>query len=202
MRHVFIGSILFFLGFFGVFAFRFVQVQNSPPFVPQPSSFTLEPPSATITATLSQSSGVVQQFTREARDYQEATPSGSIRQGESIATKNGAATITISNPGTVTLGSNAEIRFVNLLPDSLMFLHKAGTIDYKTNTSIRALRALIELTGDATISVDEPKVKILVTRGSAKLALVDTQNNTTIWNVEEGQMAQINSETRTVVLRK
>jgi len=194
-----IGVGTIFLGLIGILLFRYIQIRSVPSFTPQPSTFTLQPPAQAITATLSQSTGVVEQFTRQADDYQEATPGGIIHHGESIATKRGAATITLANLGIVSLRDDAEISFVNLIPDSLMFLHTAGVIDYKTHASIRALHALVELAGDATISVDAPIVKILVTSGTAKIALVDNENNTNVWNFVQSQSAIVNDETRTIV---
>jgi len=200
-----IGSFVILLGFVGVLTLRYIQTKQNPVFVSQLSSITLQPPAQAITAALSQSTGVVEQFTREADAYQEATPGGTVRQGESVATKQGTATVTMGTRATVLLHGNAEVSFVSLIPDSFMLLQKAGVVDYEVNTvspvSIRAQHALVELAGDATISVDDPIIKIEVVKGTAKLALVDTENNTTIWNMTEGQLARINDKTRVVELR-
>ncbi len=206
MRRWYVGSIVVFIGLTGVFLFRYLQVRSSPAFIPQSSTFELQPPAQATTATLSQSQGEVEQLTREVDEYQEATPGGSIRQGEAIATKRGSATITLDTLGRISMGSKAEISLVNLIPEALMFRQKSGTISYEVNSvhpfSIRALHTLLTLAGDGTISVDEPIVNIRLTKGTAKLALVDTENNTNIWNLVEGQLAQINNQTRVVVLRK
>lgn len=204
-KHIRLGVILVFIGLLAVFTFRYVQISRIAPFVPQPSSLTLDPPAHAITGTLSQSTGIVEHFTREADDYQEATPGGSIRQGESIATKRGSARINIENIGSVTLSNNSEMSFVNLIPSSLMLWHKSGSVEYEVNSvdpfSIRALHALITLSGDATINVSGEIVRVQVTKGSARLALVGTDNATQVWDITQGHLAQINDKTRQVVLR-
>lgn len=203
-KHIGLGVIFVFVGLLAVFTFRYVQVSRTAPFVPQASSFTLSPPRQAITGTLTQSTGIVEQFTREAEDYQEATPGGVIRQGESIATKRGSAIIALDTLGTVSMGDNSEMSFVNLIPTSLMLWHKSGTVEYEVNSadpfSIRALHALVELSGDATISINDTIVKILVAKGTAKLALVDDDNKTNVWNIIEGQTARI-SDNQTVSVR-
>lgn len=178
---------LVFLGLAGVLTFRYFQVKNNPPFTPQPSSFTLSPPSQAITASLSESAGVVEQFTREADDYQEATPGGAIRQGESIATKDGSATITLGTLGTISMEEDSETSFVSLIPASLLLRQKSGTVTYEVNStnsfSIRVSDALITLNGDATVAMD----KITVTKGTARLAQVDANNNTNVWDIIKGE---------------
>lgn len=196
---IIMGVGVIFLGFISVLLFRYIQARSASPFTPQQSTFILAPPTQAITATITQTTGIVEHLTREADDYQEATPGGAVRQGESIATKNGTALITLGNLGTVSLMNNAEISLVHLIPDSLMFLHKAGSIDYKTDTSIRVLHAFVQLSGDATISVRGPIVTVLVTQGTAKLALVDIENNTKVWEITQGQSVIVNDETRTIV---
>lgn len=197
---------LVFLGLAGILTFRYFQVKNSPAFAPQPSSFTLSPPSQAITAALSESAGVVEQFTREADDYQEATPGGAIRQGESIATKRGSAVIALDTLGSVSMGDNSEMSFVSLIPTSLVVWQKSGTVAYEVNASdpfsIRALHALITLSGDASLAIDGTDILFRVTKGTAKLALVDTDNNTNVWNIVEGQRAIVDDEARSVRLRK
>lgn len=204
MRRLFIGSFFVFLGIAGPFLIRAWQVKNVPPFIPQPSSFTLDPPAQAITATLSQSEGNVEHLTREADEYGEATPGGAIHQGEAIATKRGSATITLENLGILTLKENSEISIVNLIPQSLMLRQPSGTITYETGPSpfsVRTLHILAEIMGTVIIDVDDPIAEITVIKGATKFALVDTENNTKIWSLSGGQMAQINDETRIVVLR-
>jgi hypothetical protein len=181
------------------------KAQQRPAFVSQTSTFLLEPPAGAIPVNLTTSTGTVEQFVRENTEYTQATPGGMIRQGESIATKLGNAIITLADSGNITLRNNSQISFIHLLPNSIVLWHRAGAIEYEVNSmnpfSIRTLHALVELWGDAVISTDDPIIKIQLNKGTAKVAIVDADNNTKIWNMTEGQLLRIDDDTREVELR-
>ena len=183
MKRVKLGIGLVLLGMTAIFVFRYFQVRNTPAFVAQPSSFSLQPPAQAITGTLAETHGVVEHRTREADYYAEATPGGTIRQGESVASKNGSATIMLGNLGSVSMKKETEVSFVNLIPASLTVWQKAGTASYEVNTShpfsIRVSGALVILNGDATITMKN----ITVTRGTARIARVDNDNKTNVTKI-------------------
>lgn len=196
---------IFILGFAGVFAYRYIQVQRTSEFIPTESTFSLEPPKSAVTGTLKLTNGEVLQKTRIAEDFGEATAGGSILQGESIATKKGSASLVFEDIGSLFVGNNTEVAAVNLVPQENVFQQKSGTIQYESGLlypiSVRALHALCEINGSTTISILGASITVRVTSGSAKLALVDTNNNTKVWNLSEGQLATINDSTRRVSVR-
>lgn len=201
MRHLFIGSILVFLTAGTLVGYRYLSITYETPFVPRPSSPTLEPPRRAIPATLTQTTGTVKHWVRGAQEATHATISGTIAQGESILTEDAAAVIALSDLGTITLGSNTQINFVSLLPEMLVVSQTEGTINYTITPaiSIRLGNALVELTGEATISRSATRT-IAIQRGSAKLAILSDENVTNVWDIKEGQTARV-SATNTVTIR-
>lgn len=202
---ILIGIVVVLLGLIGTITYRYLHVKNSAPFARQPSTFTLEPPAGAISGTLLETRGVVEKLARDDKEFRVASPGATILEGESVATKNGSAVATLGNFGTLTLLDTAEIQFANLLPEAILVWQKSGLVRYETNDksrlSVRALHALAELSGEATITVRFSTVTIQVIRGKVKLGLVDLQNNTNVWYIPEGSSAHIDDETRRVVLR-
>jgi len=190
------------LGVVCVFVVRALWAHKSPLFVPQNSFLDLVPPRQAITGIIAQSSGEVFQFTRENDGYTPATPGGTLRQGEAIATKQGAVALSFNNAGHVSLKENSELSAASLVADAIMFQQKEGIIFYEVNSitpfSIRALHALFTLNGDATLTIRGTQVMFQVTKGTAKLALVDTDNNTHVWDLVEGNRAFVDDNAREV----
>jgi hypothetical protein len=202
MRRLFIGSVFVFLCAGATIGYRYLSIKYEAPFVPHPSATTLGPPRKAVTATLTQSTGATKHWVRGAKEATTATPSGTIVQGESILTEDGAATLTLSNLGTITLKEDTQIDLISLTPDTLVVSQPAGTVSYTTTTrplSIRVAGTLVQLVGDATISHD-PTLAITTHRGSAKLAILSDENVTNVWEIEEGQTARVRARD-TVTIR-
>lgn len=204
-----IGYILFpiviVLGFAGFFAYRYVRVQKTTPFLPQPSSTILEPPKQAVTGILTLVNGSVTQKTRQSDEFREASAGGKILQGESVATKLGSATISFEPIGTVFMGNQTELAAVNLVPGENVFLQKSGTVQYEAGTqfplSVRALHSLSEISGNTTITILGTSITVRVTEGTTKLALVDQNNDTKVWTVNMGHQADIDDVSRNVTVR-
>lgn len=206
MKRTVIGGGIILLGAVSVLAYQYIRTQTAPSFVPKNSRLELHPPARAISATLVEAQGETLQFLRQADDFTPATPSGAILQGETIATKKGSAVITLQNLGVVSLAGDSEVGFTSLVPDAIMLRQKSGSVSYEVNSlapfSIRALHALVTLNGDATITMADGTISLRITKGTAKLAIVDTQNNTQVWDLVQGHRATIDDEARSVVLRK
>jgi hypothetical protein len=54
--------------------------------------------------------------------------------------------------------------------------------------------------GDVTINIIDTDSSVTVKTGSVKFALVDNDNNTNVWNLQSGQRANIDDQTRQVTL--
>ncbi len=205
MKSTIIGGCVVVFGFACVLAFQLIRTGSSPSFVAQSSVLELNAPTAATTGTLAAQQGEVLQLLRENDQYTPATPGGTLRQGEAVATKQGAVTIVLGDAGIISLSDHSEISFVNLVPSAFLFRQKSGTISYEVNAlnpfSFRVLRALVTLNGDAVVALRDTQAIVTITKGTAKLALVDTQNNTNVWDLTEHHRAIINDETRTVSIR-
>ncbi len=210
MKNVFLAAIFFFVGFAAVLGYRYMHKMAAAvvpvAHVTSPSpTFTLNPPSQSVSATLTIFHNKVSQLTRTADSYQEATNGGQILTGESIATdEKGAAVATVSGIVTTTLGSNTELVFANLFPEDMVLQQKGGKIQYDvTDTglpvAVRALHTLVSInSGTTIINVIDSDMSITVKTGSLKFALVDNNNNTHVWELSAGHRANIDDPTRSV----
>lgn len=175
-------------------------------FTPLPSTFSLNPPARSLTGMLTITKGKAEKLSRTGSEYEEASTGAQILIGESVATKeNSLASVTINGIVTVILESKSELIFANLFAKNMLLLQKAGKATYDVVTekqlSVRALHALISIaSGSTTINIIDTDMSVSVKTGSAKLALVDMDNNTHVWNLKEGQRATIDDTTRKVFL--
>ncbi len=195
--------LILFLGIVGTLLVRAWYIQTRPQFVAASPSLTLIPPKTALTGILQKSEGEVVHFTREADDFAPATPSGIIRQGETLATKNGSATVTLDQVGTIDLLDATEISFVNLVPPTLVFRHKSGSATYTMSTpvSVRVGATLLSFEGSAILTMDSDTITVGIKEGSGKVALVDTENTTNVMDIPSGSRAIIDREAQTITLR-
>lgn len=184
---------------------RYVLVHSSPPFIPDTKQETLSPPRQAIEGMLTETNGAVKQLVRDASDYTEATPGGKIRQGESLATAIGTATVTLPGMATIALGDHTELSFANLLPSNPLFQQKSGDAEYRTegtaSLSIRVLHSLIVASGLWTLSVNDKTVEATLDHGSLSLGIIDTTNTTHTYTLSEGQTLLVDDNTRSVRIR-
>lgn len=211
MKNILLILFAFILGFGGVVGYQYFRTKQNAPVVVAPAvqptpepTFALVPPSQAVTGTLTVTSGHAQKLSREDSEYKEASTGAQILLGESVATKeNSSATATVSGIVKVSMGPNAELVFANLFPTNMVLQQKSGNIDYLVTKpiSIRALHILVTIDpGETIINIIDTDLSITVKTGSVKLALVDTDNNTKIWNLKAGQRANIDDVARQVTL--
>jgi hypothetical protein len=134
----------------------------------------------------------------------ESTAGAQILLGESIATKDrSSATIMLSDTLTAAIGEHAELVFSNLFPENTVLQQKSGKIFYSVQSphpvSIRALHALITASSSAFfINVVDSDIAVTAQSGIVKIALVDANNDTHVWNLEDGSRANIDDEKRKI----
>jgi hypothetical protein len=207
----------FFLGFGSFFGYKYIKTPKNtmPPastiqvsITPEPT-FALIPPSQAVSGILTITKGKADIFTRTADTYGEATSGGIILTGESIATKEKSlATVEIANLLSVRMDETSEVSFANLYQDDMVLLQKSGTVLYKMTggnkpISIRVLHNLVALeSGEMTISLDGTDVVVSVSSGTAKLAQVDNDNTTHVWDIQEKQRAVIDDKALQVRILK
>jgi hypothetical protein len=209
---------VFLAGVGSVLGYRYVQTINHAPAklvtvnssqpTPEPT-FSLQPPAQAVSGSLTVLRGHTEVFAREADAYAEASTGATILVGESVATKeNASAAIEIPNILKTTLEQKAEVAFANLYASNMVLQQKSGTVTYahlggSSPIAIRALRALVSLrSGEAVINIFDTDVSVTVKTGTVKLALVDLQNNTHVWDLAEGDRARIDDEKRSVSVSK
>lgn len=196
----------FILGFVTLLGFRYAQLKFARTFTPLPSTFFLNPPARALSGILTITKGKAEKLSRSGNAYEEASTGAQILIGESVATKdNSIASVSVNGIVTASLESKAELVFANLFAENMLLQQKTGNITYDIASgkqlSIRALHALIFITsGLTTINILDTDMSIHVKTGYAKVALVDIDNNTHVWNLKEGQRVNIDDTTREVHL--
>jgi hypothetical protein len=185
-------------------------VQHSPS--PSPSLAplaSLQPPTLATVGTVSQVSGDV---TKTDRDTSEPAPlqiGDLLRDGDTIETAEGAATIDIPEMVTFRLGAQTKVAPINLLPGKLVFRQTTGDVSWEVSEpagiSIRTTRVLLDVTpGSYQIIFNERDPKQFVVRvasGSAQLGMVNAENKTQVWEIAAPQTAEVNETKRTVTVQ-
>jgi hypothetical protein len=202
----------FLLGFSSVFGYLYLRKQVTKPayvssvvpsHAPEPT-FALEPPSQAVNGTLSVATGHALKFSRGDTEYKEASTGAQVLIGESVATNTeSSASVVVPNIVVTDLSENAEVVYANMFLKNFVLQQKNGDVRYAVTMpiSVRVLHTLVQLNpGEYTISVSDSDVSVTVKTGSAKLGLVELDNTTRVWEVGEGERADIFDTTRRVRL--
>jgi hypothetical protein len=193
-----------------VVAFRLWQVKDAGhiSFTPQPVSFVLKPPSDALKGKILSINGSVKKEPREKNDFEDVDIKEEILQGEKLATgKKSQATVEFANLAKVNLSSDTEIGFNNLIPATFLVSQSLGPVTYEllqddTSISVRSLHALVTInSGKSEIIVRDETITVKILSGTAKLALVDLENKTHVWEIKEGQQALVNDTQRRVEIK-
>jgi len=210
VKNILLPLIAFLLGFGGVLGYQYVHAQTTNENITSPvgiqttpeAPLTLVPPSEAVSGILTITAGNVEKFSRGETEYKEASSGAKILLGESIATKeNSDATTEVAGIVSANLNESSKLVFANLFPENMVLQQKNGKILYKISKqlSVRALHTLITMDpGEVTINIIDTDISITVKTGSVKFALVDTDDNTHVWDLQAGQRANIDDAARTV----
>lgn len=202
------GKICFILlsGIACLIFFRIWQVSKIKPaaFIPSATQPTLLPPTEALNGKIVKITGTVQKISRDHSDFERVSLGNLVLSGEVVATNaQASAAILIENVVLINLGGQSEAEFNDLLPTKFLVRQKRGTIHYQTlgstqPISIRSLHILLTLeNGSATVITTNKMIKVNAF-GSVKLATVDANNNTHVWQLTNGNTATINDDTRSV----
>lgn len=201
--------VLFLVGVISVLGVRVWQVKKaeSVPFILQESSFSLQPPAEALTGKLVEIKGEVKKEPRDGEEFKEVEEKEEILDGEKLATGEDArAMIEFPDFAKISLGPNSEVAFVNMLPSGFLIRQSRGEVDYKllqseNPLSVRTLHLLFTLqTGESNVVTDREDGEVSINQllGRAKMALVDLENKTHVWEIEQGQRVLIDDEERRV----
>ena len=204
-------ALLFLVSVLGVFAFRFWQVKKMPiaSFSPQQSSFNLKPPTEALKGGFLSVEGEVKKEPRDKEEFETVKPGGEVLiEGEKIATgKKSQATIEFPDFLRIDLGSDTEIGLSNLMSDNFLISQLSGSVTYgllqnDKAFSVRSLHALLAFdSGESEITVGGGEIVVKVLSGKAKLALVDLDNETHVWELNEGEEALVDDAERRVEIK-
>jgi len=178
------------------------------PFSPQQSSFIFKLPSDSLRGKLLLVEGGVEKESREKDELEEADIGVEILQGERLVTgEKSKAIVEFLDFAKIDLGANTEIGFISLIPANFLISQASGFVSYKllkenSSLSVRSLHVLLTFySGEGEVIVEEEEITIKVLSGEAKLALVDLDNETHVWELEEGQKALIEDTERKVEIQ-
>lgn len=213
MNQPLILLVFFLAGVLGVLGFRMWEAQKikGTTFIPQKSSFTLKPPSESLTGEFVEIVGKVTKEARGEDEFEEIGEGDGIFDGEKVATgKLSRTTIRFEDFGAVALGPSSEVTFVNTLPLSFLVLQSTGETEYQLSSkkyplSVRSLNMLFtQDIGISTITTDaeDKTITVKLLKGTGNIALVDLDNETHVWKIEKGERALIDDVKRTVNIIK
>jgi hypothetical protein len=204
-----LAFVCFVIGFIGVLAYSFSNSRTSPKEVltqsPEtPSISKLSLPSRSISGIITSTTGRVQKFSRGEDGFKDASPGAQILLGESVAVKpDSKSTLEIPGIFSASLGENSELNFVNLFPENTVLLQKTGKIFYSVESphpvAIRVLHTLISASSSAfLVDTLDDVIAVTAQSGIVKIAFVDNNNDTHVWEMEDGNRADINDTTRKI----
>lgn len=203
MNAYLIGFIAFLIGFFGIIISQYQNLKatsldkSNDSAVVYPT-IALSPPVQAKDGFLTILSGAVQKISLGESSYADVASGVKVYHGEAVATKaNATAFIAFQGYADARLSQNSEIVFANTLPSDFVMQQKMGTIEYTVirPVSVRVLKALVSLEpGLVTIALDDSKTTVTPLKGIVKIALIDNENNTQVYEVSPGQKATIDND--------
>lgn len=208
--HCLVFLLLFLIGTVGVIVFRLWRVKGAGhvSFPPQQSSFVLKPPADALKGKLLSINGSVKKELREKNDFEDVNTKEEILQGEKLVTgEKSKATVEFPDYAKINLGSNTEIGFINLIPANFLISQLLGSATYEllqdnVPFSVRSLHVLLTVnSGKSEVAISDETITVKVLSGAAKLALVDLENKTHVWEIKEGQKVLINDTERRVEIK-
>lgn len=166
---------------------------------PLPTIITLRLPAVGQQGVLMQTSGTVTKIPWDSFNPAPATPGGMLYQSEEIETKE-KSTALLSFPQAFhcALGENTIVYLSSLLPNHALLQQRKGTTTYDLDSpsallSVRIPGVLVELSqGEITIEVTDKTLTILVPNGKAKVAKINPDNVTQVWQLTNKDRAVIN----------
>jgi hypothetical protein len=206
-RYALLAIGLFFLGFISIIGIdSFVSHPNEIPIfqppTPTPTPVTLLLPTNALQGKLLQAVGTVKRMPWDKMKFEPATAGALLYQGDELATiAKSSAVFSITASVSGTLDENTDIILGSLLPNKIAFIQKTGTGKYQTTDSekplsIKSLGALIYLEqGTLTVTIDNNIISITLLSARAKLAYINNDNITQVWELTERDTATINDST-------
>lgn len=175
------------------------------PFPAQRFTFASQPPSDALRGKIVLAEGLVEKKARDKEEPEESGVDEEIIQGEDLATgEESQAVVEFFNLVRIGLASNTKISLISLIPAQFLIHLPFGSLDYQLHhnngsISIRCLHTLLAIdSGEGKVEVKEGEIVIEIFSGQARLALVDLDNHTQLWEVKGGEKIFVDDLQRTV----
>lgn len=161
-------------------------------------------PSNSIRGTIASMSGTINWLSRTADKPVTITSKRTIQQGEDLSTgQNGKAAVNIHNTALVSLSPNTHVSFIELLPQNFVINQVKGSVIYETTIQVPVsivTNDLLTVANNGIFSItynpDSSTVSVYVGRGVATEGYEDSQNNSNVVPLSEGQTYIFNTTTR------
>ena len=161
-------------------------------------------PQKTLKGNVASTSGTVKWLSRVAAKSVQIHAPHKVQQGESLSTgKNSEAVVTINNAAAISILSNTDVNFIQLLPINVVLEQNDGSVTYQNTIqvpiSVRSFNLVTVLTqGVATIAADKRSKTVIVTilKGVAREGYQDTQSESNIVTLTAGEQFVFDDTTR------
>lgn len=185
-----------------------VYLHQDPAFIPQTSTFKFQPPKQAVQGMVSAVSGEVKKQSRDKENPEDLKLYDRVLQGETVNTaQTSTVRIGFTDIAAVEIGEQTDLSFVSLIPAQFLLVQSTGKITYQVlknhSVSIRSKHLLVVLSeGKMRLSINEASGQqdLVMLSGTAKIGLVDKENETHGWNLKQGQRTVIDDEERTVTI--
>lgn len=164
------------------------------------------PPTLASQGDISITSDTVEILQRYSQDFVNAASISAVLQEEQIRTdETGKATVTLDDIVIVNLDTTSLVSFINLISGNLLLRQNSGDVNYLINKpiSIRVSDTLTSMkNGELDISIDEDSglVYMDIASGSGKIAFINNDNQTQVYDITKGDKVTYNPENTTIVI--
>lgn len=175
-------------------------------FTPSQIEYSLDPPAESLSGIVTKVTGKVQKNSRKDGSVVELLSEDIILEGEKITTYDNSLTTLAFNETHITLSDQTVSAFTSTHPKNFLIHHQQGTLNLITSSniptiSVRSLRGLFTLSqGKATIFTDsdQDEITFSIEKGSGQLGYIDSDNNTQMVEISEGERVIFDNQRRTV----
>lgn len=209
---IWVYALVFFLA--GFFSIRYLLANDQASYrgqdsMPSTPPFSLKPPSESLTGRIIYLEGEVRKKPRDSELFQAVEGGSGLVQGEKLITGvESTAEIEFDQDFKLIVLPNSEISLVSLIPSHFLINQDKGAITYQklagqNPLNVRANPLLILIgSGEGKISQKPKAILIEQNLGNAEIGLVDQNNQTRTWHLEQGQKATFAKDQQSIAIEK
>ncbi len=166
----------------------------------------LNPPELAIDGDIAILSNTVEVLPRYSTDWVNTATKSAVLQEEQVRTdETGKATVILDDIVIVNLDTTSLVSFINLISGNLLLRQNSGDVNYLINKpiSIKVSDTLTSMkNGELDISIDKDSdfFYMDIALGSGKIAFINNDNQTKVYNITKGDKVTYNPENTTIVI--